>query len=150
MRKDVFELDPATLSGPSPRGSLHAAVSLELNPNCGFVPDPPAAPVVVEPVAERAALRARPLRPKPLVSFVVSTFNRRDVLLNTLAEVARCGLKSEEFETLVVDNASTDGTSAALRQSHPMIHLLHQGYNRRARFQEHAGLSARRPDVGVP
>jgi len=71
----------------------------------------------------------QPLKAKPLVSFVVSTFNRRDVLLKTLAEVARCGLKSEEFETLVVDNASTDGTSAALRQSHPMIHLLHQEYN---------------------
>jgi GT2 family glycosyltransferase len=127
--KDVFELDVSTISGPSPRGSLHAAVSLELNPNSGFIPDPPAAPVAIEPVAERVPLRARPLKPKPLVSFVVSTFNRRDVLLKTLEEVNRCGLKSEEFETLVVDNASTDGTSAALRKSHPMIYLLQQEYN---------------------
>jgi GT2 family glycosyltransferase len=51
------------------------------------------------------------------------------VLLNTVAEIDRCGLKSEEYEIIIVDNASTDGTSAALRQSHPMIHLLHQEYN---------------------
>src|SRR4051794_20132074 len=125
--KDVFELETPTLSGPSPRGSLHAAVSLELNPHSGFIPEPP---VMLEPVDEPILLPlSKPLRPRPTVSFVVSTFNRRDVLLKTLAEIDRCGLKSEEFETLVVDNASTDGTSAALRESHPMIHLLHQEYN---------------------
>jgi GT2 family glycosyltransferase len=125
--KDVFELDTETLSGPSRRGSLQAAVSLELNPHSGFVLDPPQVTFIrEEPILLPLS---KPLKPKPTVSFVVSTFNRRDVLLKTLEEIERCGLKSEEFETLVVDNASTDGTSAALRQSHPMIHLLHQEYN---------------------
>jgi GT2 family glycosyltransferase len=130
--KDAFEIDTASTVGPSPRGSLHAAVSLDLSQACGFVPDSPAASAPSQPPpavkVELPALK-QPLKPKPLVSFVVSTFNRRDVLLNTLAEIDRCGLRSEEFETIVVDNASTDGTSAALRQSYPMIHLLHQEYN---------------------
>jgi GT2 family glycosyltransferase len=127
--KNVFELDTNQTSGPSPRGSLHAAVSLELNLSSGFVPDPVAQPGGATFPQPRLPPLSQPLKPKPLVSFVVSTFNRRDVLLKTLAEIDRCGLKSEEFETLVVDNASTDGTSAALRESHPMIHLLHQEYN---------------------
>jgi GT2 family glycosyltransferase len=126
--KNVFELDTTQTSGPSPRGSLHAAVSLELNANSGFLPDPtPPAPVAIPAPALPPLSQA--LKPKPLVSFVVSTYNRRDVLLQTMAEIERCGLKREEFEILVVDNASTDGTSDALRQSYPMIHLLNQEYN---------------------
>jgi hypothetical protein len=86
--KDVFELDTETLSGPSRRGSLHAAVSLELNPHSGFVPDPPQ---VVFTREEPILLPlAKPLKARPTVSFVVSTFNRRDVLLKTLAEIDRC------------------------------------------------------------
>jgi GT2 family glycosyltransferase len=70
-----------------------------------------------------------PLSPTPLVSFVVSTHNRRDVLLRTLAEIDRCGLREGEYETLVVDNASTDGTSDAVRHQYPLIHLMHQEFN---------------------
>src|SRR5258706_1922519 len=131
--KDAFEIDSPSNAGPSPRGSLHAAVSLELNQNIGFVPDSPAAaaPVELTPQPQPVQLPPlqQPLKPKPLISFVVSTFNRRDVLLKTIAEIDRCGLKRDEFETIVVDNASTDGTSAALRQAYPMIHLLHQEFN---------------------
>ena len=128
--KDAFEIDRSN-AGPSLRGSLHAAVSIDLNSSSiGFIPDPPApAPIPAPQTAAQLPPLQQPLKPKPLVSFVVSTFNRRDVLLKTLAEIDRCGLKSEEFETIVVDNASTDGTSAALRQSYPMIHLLHQEFN---------------------
>src|SRR3954468_23672742 len=121
--KDAFELSsPSHPVGPSPRGSLHAAVSQELS--APSVPQflPERAPAPLPPLRQ-------PLKPKPLVSFVVSTFNRRDVLLRTVAEIDRCGLKSEEYEVIVVDNASTDGTSDALRQAYPLIHLMHQEYN---------------------
>ena len=141
--KDAFEIESPLTSGPSPRGSLHAAVSLELNPTLGFIPDKPSAseaatatpaPVLLAPEPPPPAPvqlppLQQPLKPRPLISLVVSTFNRRDVLLKTMAEIDRCGLKQDEFETIVVDNASTDGTSAALRQAYPMIHLLHQEFN---------------------
>ena len=60
----------------------------------------------------------------PLVSFLIATFNRRDVLLRTLGEVNRCGLKPHEFEILVVDNASADGTADAVAGAFPAVKLL--------------------------
>lgn len=121
--KNAFELNTARLTGPSPTGSLHTAASVNLH-----VPSQPPAPPRGYRVAPTPQAKP-PLKPKPLVSFVVSTFNRRDVLLQTIDRIHRCGLKSEEYEILIVDNASTDGTSDALRQRHPLIHLLHQEYN---------------------
>jgi hypothetical protein len=118
--KDAFELNTHSFTGPSPRGSLHAAVSLELTGAAPPSADPAPAPF---PPLKNA------LTPRPLVSFVVSTFNRRDVLLKTVEQVGRCGLREDEYELIVVDNASTDGTSQAVRQRYPMIHLLHQEYN---------------------
>jgi GT2 family glycosyltransferase len=125
--KHAFELNAARLTGPSPSGSLHAAASVNLH-----LPAQPAAPAQgyrVAPTGAPAAKAHVPLKPKPLVSFVVSTHNRRDVLLKTVDQIHRCGLKSDQYEILIVDNASTDGTSDALRQGHPLIHLLHQEYN---------------------
>ena len=121
--KNAFELNSARLTGPSPTGGLHTAASVNLH-----VPSQPTAPPHAYRVAPTPQAKP-PLKPKPLVSFVVSTFNRRDVLLQTIDRIHRCGLKSEEYEILIVDNASTDGTSDALRQRHPLIHLLHQEYN---------------------
>jgi GT2 family glycosyltransferase len=66
----------------------------------------------------------------PSVSFIISTFNRRDVLLGTLEHVQRCGLVAEEFETIVIDNASSDGTAPALRQRFPQVRLLELDENR--------------------
>lgn len=65
----------------------------------------------------------------PLVSFVISTRNRRDVLLQTLAQIALCGLENDAFETLVVDNASTDGTADAVEKQFPDICLLRLRHN---------------------
>ena len=121
--KNTFELHTTGLSGPSPTGSLDAAVSIQLSQTRASV-EPATRSARPAPAAHVPALR-----PRPLVSFVVSTFNRRDVLLETVTQIHRCGLKSDEYEILIVDNASTDGTSAALRHHHPLIHLLHQEFN---------------------
>jgi GT2 family glycosyltransferase len=66
----------------------------------------------------------------PLVSFLIATHNRRDVLLHTLAQVDRCGLPHDAFETLVLDNASTDGTDFAIQEQFPNVVLLRQPTNR--------------------
>src|SRR4051812_47927608 len=65
-----------------------------------------------------------------LVSFVISTHDRREVLLSTLANVERCGLDRAAFEIFVVDNASKDGTAEAFAARFPSVHLLKQTTNR--------------------
>jgi len=49
-------------------------------------------------------------RAQPRVSFVIATFNRVDALAGTLRALGDVGLDAGDFETIVVDNASTDQT----------------------------------------
>jgi GT2 family glycosyltransferase len=62
--------------------------------------------------------------PQLRVSFLISTYNRREVLLQTLDRVKECGLSREDFEILLVDNASPDGTSSAVAEFHPDVRLF--------------------------
>lgn len=50
----------------------------------------------------------------PIVSFVLATHNRREVVRHALTQTADCGLEPREYEILVVDNASQDGTPDAI------------------------------------
>ena len=50
----------------------------------------------------------------PYVSFVLATYNRRAVVAETLARVHQCGLDRRDYEIVVVDNASNDGTVEAI------------------------------------
>src|SRR2546423_9625003 len=147
---NAFELDTNSICGPSPRGSLHASVTVDLDPATQAVPEPElAAPPPIEVSAVIPPPR-EPLKPRPLVSFVVSTYNRREVLLKTVEHIDRCGLKSDEFETIIVDNASTDGTAAAVRQAYPLIHLLHQEYNTGPVSKNIAVRSTRGRNIDLP
>ncbi len=70
---------------------------------------------------------------RPRVTFLLSTFNRRDAVLNTLAQLR--AIQSSPgclAETIVVDNASTDGTADAIAKDFPDVHLLPQRINRGA------------------
>lgn len=49
----------------------------------------------------------------PRVSFVLATYNRRDVVRQTLAGIRACGLPPGSYDIHMVDNASTDGTPDA-------------------------------------
>lgn len=84
----------------------------------------------------------------PLVSFLIATFNRRDVLLRTLAEVDRCGLRAGEFEILLVDNSSTDGTAEAVRSQFPDVKLFPLP-NNRGPCAKNVGLRAARGEFVV-
>ena len=66
----------------------------------------------------------------PRVSFLIATHDRREVLLHTLERVFACGLVRDEFEVLVVDNASGDGTVEAVRERFGTVILLPQPCNR--------------------
>lgn len=61
----------------------------------------------------------KPNRCNPIVTFAISTHNRRDVLRDTLLHLRACGLAQGYFETIVVDNASIDGTAAMIRMQFP-------------------------------
>ena len=50
----------------------------------------------------------------PRIAAVVCTHNRADYLERALASLARQSLPASEYEVLVVDNASTDGTARAV------------------------------------
>jgi glycosyltransferase involved in cell wall biosynthesis len=58
----------------------------------------------------------------PRVSVVVATRNRRALLERALASVA--AQRFRDFEVLVADDASDDGTAAWLRSAHPEIRVV--------------------------
>ena len=65
-----------------------------------------------------------PAAPEPLITFILATHNRVNVLLHTLERITACGLTPREYEILVVDNCSTDGTAELVRRRIPGARLL--------------------------
>ena len=67
----------------------------------------------------------------PFLSFLISTYNRREVLLNTLEKLREVDRDSRLItEILVVDNASTDGTADAVASQFPEVRLFREKKNR--------------------
>jgi len=58
------------------------------------------------------------------VTFIFSTHNRRDVALHTLERLQHCGLSPGNCEIIVIDNASLDGTPAAIADRFPQVALI--------------------------
>jgi hypothetical protein len=63
----------------------------------------------------------------PKVSVVIPTYNLKDILLECLASVFAQDYPN--FEVIVVDNASVDGTSAAVREKFPQAKLVRNPKN---------------------
>jgi GT2 family glycosyltransferase len=57
------------------------------------------------------------------LSIVIVNWNTRDLLLGALNSIYR-NPPPFEFETIVVDNASTDGSAESVRQSFPQVRLI--------------------------
>lgn len=54
--------------------------------------------------------------PSPiLTSVIISTYNRREALIETLRALSRQGVPHEQYEVVVVDDGSTDGTGNAVK-----------------------------------
>jgi glycosyltransferase involved in cell wall biosynthesis len=81
------------------------------------------------------------------LSVVIATFNRRDVLQQTLLRLTAQSLAPERFEVVVVDDGSTDGTSKMVEQVQEAVsyHLryLHHG-NRGPGHTQNVGIRAAR------
>jgi len=66
---------------------------------------------------------------RPLVSFIISTYNRQAALLRTLSELHGPASPACPVEILVVDNASTDSTVLSVRRHFPRVTILPQPAN---------------------
>ncbi len=66
--------------------------------------------------------------PPPLISVVICTYNRADLLPGALDSVLRQSLDQSQFEIIVVDNNSTDSTPDVVAQylSYPHIRYIHE------------------------
>lgn len=73
----------------------------------------------------------------PVLSVILATHNRREILLNTLERVRACGLPPGQYEIWVVDNASSDGTAAAVATC-PDVNLIRLRRNGGACAKAHA------------
>src|SRR5215216_6112184 len=55
----------------------------------------------------------------PTVSVIIPTFNRKDLLRETLNSLAQQTNPSDFFEVIIVDDGSTDGTRAIAAEAYP-------------------------------
>ena len=78
-------------------------------------------------------------------SVIVVNWNAGPALLDCLASVGAAG----GTETILVDNASTDGSIAAVRQRHPDVHIIENGSNLGFAAGANRGAQAARGDVLV-
>jgi GT2 family glycosyltransferase len=73
-------------------------------------------------LADRPVM-ALPKPPRlPTVSFVIATHNRGSILIDCLRRTLNCGLPASQFNMVVVDNASADGSAdlvESLAHEHP-------------------------------
>ena len=49
--------------------------------------------------------------PKPIISIVTPTYNRKDELIHLIESIQKQSLSSEYFEMIISDDGSTDGTA---------------------------------------
>jgi GT2 family glycosyltransferase len=64
---------------------------------------------------------------EPLVSIIIITWNRKADILETVHSVYDQSYRN--FEVIVVDNGSTDGTASALRQKYPGVSVIELSQN---------------------
>jgi len=67
--------------------------------------------------------------PAIVLSIIIGTYNARDLLVDCLESIYRDPPR-EPFEIIVVDDASTDGTSETVRARFPEVRLLRNEINR--------------------
>ncbi len=61
------------------------------------------------------ALKNSSLTPAPEISVIVPTFNRLNMVINTLRHLQRQTMDAEKFEVIIVDDGSDDGTLEKVR-----------------------------------
>jgi GT2 family glycosyltransferase len=78
---------------------------------------------------------------QPLVSVIVVNYNGRQYLADCLASLEQQRLTRDQFEVIVVDNASSDGSIDWIKENHPRVKLI--------QLQENVGF-ARGNNLALP
>jgi hypothetical protein len=78
---------------------------------------------------DRLPVRDGVLESACALSIVIGTYNARDLIVDCLESIYR-NPPGESFEIIVVDDASTDGTSETVRARYPEVRLLQNEVNR--------------------
>jgi GT2 family glycosyltransferase len=98
------------------------------------------------PSATTAPVTVRPPA-KPLISVIIPTFNRSQILQSCLAQLAAQSLAAEHFEVIVIDDGSTDSTPQVLAAVAQRMALVHQRQdNRGPAVARNRGLRVARGD----
>jgi N-acetylglucosaminyl-diphospho-decaprenol L-rhamnosyltransferase len=80
-----------------------------------------------------------------LVTILIITWNRKEDILETIASIYKQAYRN--FEILVVDNGSTDGTLDAIRQAYPEVRLVALDHNMGTASGRNAGIVAARGEI---
>ena len=68
--------------------------------------------------------------PQPTLSIVIVNYNTRQLLDDCLASLLAAEEPKGGLEIVVVDNASSDGSQALVREKYPLVKLITSGVNR--------------------
>ena len=68
--------------------------------------------------------------PDPTLSIVIVNYNTRQLLDDCLASIFTAEAPAGGLEVIVVDNASSDGSQALVREKYPSVQLIASGVNR--------------------
>jgi len=81
----------------------------------------------------------------PLVTVLIITWNRKQDILETIGSIYKQAYRN--FEIIVVDNGSTDGTVEAIRQAYPEVRLIALDRNMGTTSGRNAGIIVARGDI---
>lgn len=94
---------------------------------------------VMEDVASYLISKTEKVDKKPLISVIMPVYNRKDVVMNAINSVL--AQTYENFELVVVDDASTDGTTELLKKiDHPNVKVVFHEKNKYASGARNTGL----------
>ena len=75
------------------------------------------------------------------LSIVILCWNDLEVINNCLRSIY-AGTRSTEFEVIVSDNGSTDGSTGFIRETFPLVHIIENGTNLRFSKGNNVGIEA--------
>ena len=61
---------------------------------------------------------------EPLISIVIPTFNRKNILTLLLESIFNSNYNKEKIQVIVVDDASTDGTSDEIKNKFSSVQVI--------------------------
>jgi GT2 family glycosyltransferase len=82
-------------------------------------------------------------RPDIVLTIIISCYNTRDLVADCLRSIYQ-NAPNEAYEIILVDDASTDGTSEMARSAFPEVRLLRNDVNRHYTYSNNRGLDQAR------